>query len=151
MKNTFLTVAMTAAALLLTGYANLASAHSQSGSLGTAAGATDLYQVTCSDDGSGTGSSYKLATSITVGYMPYSTRVSVRTEKGSKATNTTDPVNGDSLSSPYAYNIGGDGVYYMSVGHTTATNLPRSYVINFHCVNSAGGHTGTTWVMLQNQ
>lgn len=152
MKKIFLKNTVAAASLLLfTGYAGVASAHEQSGSLGTGAGATDLYQVSCYNDGSGTGATSHLATSVVAGYLAAGIKVSVRTQKGSKATNTTDPINGDSVSSPFVYNAGGDGVYYMTVGKSAATIVPRSYNISFHCQNSSGGHTGTSWVMLQNQ
>ena len=42
-----------AAVLLAVATASPARAHTQNGSLGTMASATDLYHVTCSDDGSG--------------------------------------------------------------------------------------------------
>jgi hypothetical protein len=151
MKNTFLKIAVATVPLLLAvGYTGTASAHSQTGSLGVGVGATDLYQVSCYDDGSGTGATAYLASSVTTGAAPLG-RISVRTQKAAKATNTTDATNGDTVGSPFVANNGGNGVYYMTVGKTSATAAPVSYTIQFHCVNSAGGHTGTSSVMLQNQ
>lgn len=138
-----------ATSLLLT--TNAVFAHSQTGSLGKAAVATDLYQVTCEDDGNGAGSTSFLKTSVKTGIAPAGLKVSVRVQRLARATNTTDVINGDSLGSPFVKTLGGDGVYYMTVGKTAASNVPISYSLEFHCESSTGGHTGTSWIPLQNQ
>lgn len=148
MKTIFLKQAVLSVSLLLA--TGVVAAHSQSGTLGTAAGATDLYQVSCSDDGNGAGAAYRLATSVKAGAFAAG-KVSITTQKGAKATNSTDPINGDANSSPFVYTVGGNGVYYMTVGKTAASPAPVSYLIDFHCLGSTGGHAGTAIFTLQNQ
>lgn len=143
LKNTVIAISM----LLATG---TAFAHSQSGSLGAGAGATDLYQVSCFDDGGGAGPAYHLANNIKAGAFSAG-KISIRTQKAAKATNSTDAISGDSVYSPVVYNVGGNGVYYLTVGKTAASSAAISYIIDFHCLSSAGGHAGTSIYMLQNQ
>jgi hypothetical protein len=149
MKNIVLKNTITAISLLLAiGYVESVSAHTQSGTLGSAAGATDLYQVLCSPDASPTA---KLTSRVRTGTAVTAVKVSVRTQKGVKATNSTDNVNGDAISSPSVSNASGDGIYFMTVGKTVWTKVAVPYTLDFHCQSSAGEHTGTDWFTLQNQ
>jgi hypothetical protein len=133
------------------GYTELATAHSQSETLGKPGWANDLYQVNCYDDGSGTGAANKLGMQVRTGTGAPGLKISVRTIKGAVAMNVTDAVNNDSVYSAMNYNVGGAGLYYVSVGKTAASTVPTPYILQFHCTNSSNEHTGTSWVMLQNQ
>ena len=149
--NTFWKKTFTLVALV---FAGTASAHDQLGNLGKSAGATDLYIVTCSNDGSG--ATAKLSTSVTVpaGTTANGVKVSVRTVAirpplSFKATNTTDAYNTDLLSSPVVNTLGTDGDFYVSVGKS-ATGL-AAYQLAFHCLTSTNAHTGADIMMVQNQ
>jgi hypothetical protein len=152
MKSSFLKNTTVALSLFVsTGFIGNVFAHDQIGSLGKAAGATDLYEVTCFDDGTGTGGTHHLTSSVLTGIAPTNLRVSVRTQKDAKATNSTDAVNGNSVGSPLVDTVAGDGIYYLSVGKTVASTTATPYTADFHCENSTGGHTGTSSKLLQNQ
>lgn len=159
MKKIFLKNAVAASLLLATGYAEIASAHDLSGELGLAAGATDLYQITCSLYADTTPSA-RLETSITAGADPSNTRypviplgvkVSVRAQRLFKATNVTDGKNNDGLGSPFASTNSGDGVYYVTVGKSARTLMPVHYSLAYHCKTAANDHADTSHAQLQNQ
>lgn len=142
LKNTV----MTASFLIALGHAGIAAAHSQSGSLGSGAGATDLYTVTCSTDS--VGATFRLRTSVkddTAG----SSLVQVQTRKGSIATNSTDPSGGDTAYSPIVFNNSGNGAYTVLVDKTASG--ANNYTLEFHCETASGGHTGTNITTLQSQ
>jgi hypothetical protein len=152
MKHIFLKNAVVSVSLLLIlGYAQLTSAHSQGGSLGPAVGSTDLYQVSCFNDGAGAGATYRLASRILTGPGTAAGKLSVRSQKGYTATNATDAANGNAAYSPFAYNVAGDGVYYLTVGKTAGGTAWISYTVDFHCLGATGGHAGTSIIMLQDQ
>lgn len=126
-----------------------ALAHTQDGSLGDAAAATDYYQVTCNDDGSGAPGSLMAQVQHR---GPAATPVAVVVHRGTAATTTVDTVPGDIVQSPLVYVNGGDGVYnvFVSKGGSGAVN----YTLSFHCMtgqNGSGLHTGTIIVFRQNQ
>ena len=141
------------AALLLAlalGGASVASAHTQAGSLGAAASATDSYQVTCSDDGSGAPAS--LIVQILDASPAAAPLVMVQAQKGTELVNSTDPGDADADPSPEAFVNGGAGVYNVLVDKTGAG--AESYTLTYHCYtgpNGTGIHTGTTLTTLQNQ
>lgn len=152
MQNKNLRLILSTVSLLAAGYASSILAHQQSGTLGKPVGATDLYMVTCSTDSGGV--SAKLLNSVSTGNAATTVKVSVRTQKGAKATNTTDSINGDTGTtafSPEVNNVGGDGIYNLTVGKTAASKTPVPYIIDFHCLSSTNSHTGTDIMMLQNQ
>jgi hypothetical protein len=150
MKNRLLNTTFIATSLLLTAsYTNIASAHNASGSLGQAASATDLYMVSCFDNGDGTGVSARLAMQVADLAPAAAPKVSVQVIKGVSAVTSTDSKDGDAKYSPFVYSNGGDGSYYVSVSKTAAG--AENYDLDFHCQNAAGGHTGTTIQMLQNK
>lgn len=124
-----------------------ALAHSQSGSLGASASATDLYQVSCTNDGSGTPA--KLWTAVRGNASGASLLVSVQNLQGGSATSSTDLVNGDSSYSTGSYRNGGTGPYKVLVDKNGTGVL--NYTLEYHCVSDTGDHTGTDIVTLQNQ
>lgn len=137
-----------AAALALT--IGEALAHTQDGSLGDAPAATDYYQVTCSDDGSGPPAS--LVAQIENRGPAVASTVSVVVFRGIEATSTADSTGGDTTVSPLVFVNGGDGVYNVFV--SKASSGPVNYTLTYHCmtaVNGGGLHTGTIIVFRQNQ
>lgn len=137
-------------ALMLGGMARGVWAHTQSGALGDAAGATDYYQVTCSDDGSGAPGS--LSMQVLDASPVAAPLVSVQTRKGLLLANSTDATDGDAGLSPIVSVNGGAGVYDVLVDKTAAG--AETYTLTFHCVtgpNGTGLHTGTEIVTRQSQ
>jgi hypothetical protein len=137
-------------ALLLVGLARGALAHTQSGSLSDAAGATDYYQVTCNNDGAGPPASLSIEVEDTAPVA--APLVSVQARKGTLIANTTDATDGNGTSSPPVHVNGGGGVYDVLVDKTAAG--AESYTLDFHCMTGADGageHTGTEIVIRQNQ
>jgi hypothetical protein len=136
--------------LLLGGLARGAAAHTQSGALGDAAGATDYYQVTCSDDGSGAPASLSMQVLDT---SPVAAPlVSVQTRKGLLLANSTDATDADAGLSPIVHVNGGAGVYDVLVDKSAAG--AETYTLTFHCQtgpNGTGLHTGTEIVTRQRQ
>ena len=150
MKNPMRRLSPAAMAIpLFAASAGLALAHTQNGSLGDAAGATDFYQVSCTDDGNG------VPASIAVQVMNRSAatpNVTVLVHRNISATNSTDPIAGDSDSGPVVFVNEGDGVYNVFVSKFGPG--AENYTLTFHCLtepNGAGLHTGTTIVFRQNQ
>ena len=88
MKNTSLRkIVVTISLLMSVGYAGIATAHDQSGALGESAAATDMYLVTCSDFGDGSGATEHLYLQISgSGGGP---KVSAQVFKDGKALNST--------------------------------------------------------------
>jgi hypothetical protein len=129
-----------AVTLLIMGQASIASAHSLSGSLGNAAGATDYYQVTCSNDGNGAPS--YLITSVKSTVTAPTPHLSVQARVNLSASNATDPTNGDGGSSPSGKLTAGPGLYDVLVFKNGAG--PQNYVLVYHCLTDKGVHTGTT-------
>ncbi|MBK8739962.1 MAG: hypothetical protein IPM02_10640 [Betaproteobacteria bacterium] len=136
--------------LLLAHPAGFALAHTQNGSLGDAAGATDYYQISCTDDGNGVPASF--VAQVTNRSPVAAQVVSVLVHRGIAAVNSTDTNAGDSAGSPVVFVNGGDGVYNVFVIKTGPGG--ENYTITFHCmteVDGGGIHTGTTIVFRQNQ
>lgn len=127
--------------------ASAALAHTQNGSLGDAPHATDYYQVTCSDDGTG------LPQSLVVQVTHRSAvATSVLAHRAADAVNSTDANGADAAPSPLVFVNGGDGVYNVFV--TKAGSGAVNYTLLYHCMTEANGggqHAGTTLVFRQNQ
>ena len=139
---------MTASFLIAAGYAGLASAHTQSGSL-IATPATDVYAVTCSNDGSGAPA--KLYLHVKDLAPKLAPLVSIQASKGgATSTQSTDPGDGDVNYSPARTLVKLGGVYLMKVNKSAVAGT-ETYTAEFHCQTSGGVHTGTTWRMTQNQ
>lgn len=139
------TIVLTASLL---GAATIASAHSQSGSLGSNLKAVDYYQIQCFNDG--TGDADHLAVQVKDTATPIAQPViSAQVTKGILAVNTTDPIDGDTLYSPEVKVNGGNGSYYVMVDKTKAA--ADNYTLEYHCETSTGEHTGTNLGILQNK
>lgn len=150
MKNTTLKkVAVTASLLISVVYTSIASAHDQGGSLGAAAGATDMYQITCYDAQDGTGPSEHLRVSVIDAAPVAVPRVSAQVTKWGWALNTTDAVDGNTAYSPEIRFYGGDGSYLVAIDKSAAGS--ENYNITYHCQGKTGLHTGTYIYPLQNQ
>jgi hypothetical protein len=124
-------------------WAASASALTQPGSLAAEASAANLYQVTCSDDGSGAPAS--LAVAVRDDAPSAAPLVNVQIQKGSAASNATDAADGDGTFSPAVFVNGGAGVYDVFVGKTAAG--AESFTLSFQCTTGAGGTgspTGTS-------
>lgn len=147
MRSTFFKNAFASASLVLAvGHTPIALAHTQTGSLGSGAGATDLYTVTCSTDSSG--ATFRLRIRVKDNTSG-SSRVQAQTRKSSIATNSTDPSGGNTAYSPTVYNNSGNGAYNVLVNKSASGT--NSYTLEYHCQTEAGGHTGTDITTLQNQ
>lgn len=145
---------MAASFLIAAGYAGLASAHTQSGALGSAASAaaaTDVYAVTCSNDGSGAPA--KLFLQVKDLAPVLAPIVGIQATKGTVAsTQSIDTKDGDAIYSTGVYLSAGAGVYSLKVNKFASTvKGSETYTAQFHCQTAGGAHTGTTWVMTQNQ
>jgi len=127
--------------LLLAAPAGLVFAHTQNGSLGSAAEATDYYSVLCSDDGNGVpGSLLVQVSNVSVG-API---VAVVANKETLATSASDPVNADANPGPFASVNGGAGSYNVFVFKSQSG--VANYILDFHCMTGPDGsglHTGT--------
>ena len=139
---------ITASFLIAAGYAGLASAHTQSGSL-IATPATDVYAVTCSNNGGGAPA--KLWLHVKDLAPKRAPLVSTQASKGgATSTQSTDPGDGDVNYSPARTLVKLGGVYMLRVNKTGAGGT-ETYTVEFHCQTAGGVHTGTTWRMTQNQ
>jgi hypothetical protein len=140
---------LTASVLVAAGYPGLASAHTKSGSLGKPAGATDIYQITCSDDG-GSGTPYQLQFQVLDMKPKAAPKVTAEaSKKGSPTVKTTDPTDGDVKYSPLASVNGGPGIYTVKV--YKSAKAAEIYTLQFHCMTKNNIHTDTNIITLQNQ
>lgn len=128
-----------------------AAAHTQPGSLGSGASATDAYQVICSDDGAGPPAS--LSIQVLDGTPAAAPLVSVQVKNGLELASSTDPIDGDTTASPLvAVNADAGPVFEVLVDKSGAG--AENYVLTFHCVTGPDGtglHTGTDVIARQNQ
>jgi hypothetical protein len=142
-----------ATALILSsiGYAEGIFAHSAGGVIDAAGNnpsATDLAQVSCYDDGDGpTGFLFIQIQDLSAPVQGL--LMSIQALKDSQMINDSDLVSGDGNPSPGAQLWGGNGVYYISVSKTAAG--ARTFNVTYHCMTSAGVHTGTDITLLQAQ
>lgn len=133
----------TALALAVAGFVLPVSAHTLSNKtlkVGFGAQATDVWQVTCSNDAV-LGDSDHLVAQV-LDKSPGTNLLSLIIVKGTAAATTVDPVGGNATPSPFVEVVGGNGVYTMLVNHTQSGN--KVYNIEFHCENAGGDHTPTT-------
>lgn len=152
--------------------ANLATAHSFSGFLNGNAGAsgvataTEYYQLACDQSQAAANESTAPAAKMLISIKDTSagaSLVGVTLSKPDTVSGPNAPVNksaqttidlvGGPLNNVYSPEIsvaGGEGVYYATVFHTSSTS--DNFVATFHCVDSAGVHSGTAEpVRLSNQ
>ena len=128
-----------------------AAAHTQSGSLGADATATDLYQIVCSNDG--TGAPGSLSVQILDDVPAAAPKVGVQVRGGSLLSTSTDPVDGDATASPLiSVDVTTTLVFDVLVDKTGAGS--ENYVLTYHCLtgpNGTGLHTGTAIANKQQQ
>jgi hypothetical protein len=128
-----------------------AAAHTEAGSLGNGASATDYYLVICSDDGAGPPAS--LSIQVLDGSPAAAPLVSVQVRNGLELANSTDPTDGDTTASPLVHvNAGSGTVFDVLVDKSAAGS--ENYTLTFHCLtgpNGTGLHTGTDVVTRQDQ
>lgn len=155
MHTTSLKNALLASLLLAAGgYASSAVAHNLSGSLGTAAKATDLMQITCFDDGFGAPHHLDISISDSPSQVPTPNPIisiqGINISK-KKAANSSDPAE-DTKYSPEVTVVGGSGPYIVTIDHNKAGSSVENYTASFHCMTSTNQHTGTNDpTILQNQ
>lgn len=104
------------------------SAVSRTGALGAAAGATDVWTVVCP------ATTARLETKVIDLNPVKAPLVSVQTIKGLKATNSTDPVDGDAATSPAVNTTGNAGTFYVLVDKTSADE--EIYTVDMMCKDS---------------
>lgn len=126
-------------------------AHTQNGALGTAASATDLYTILCSDDGTGVPASLSVQVQdVAPAAAPL---VSVQVRNGTALLNSTDPTDADGVASPLvSVNAVAGTSYDVLVDKTT--DGAESYVLTYHCWTGPDGtglHTGTDLIVRQSQ
>jgi hypothetical protein len=129
------------AAIGMLAFANVAGAHDLlNQTLGNPQTATDVYTVTCFDDGNG--NAQRLEAQI--GDDTAGTRITslVVLKTLSQVTSTTDATGGDATLSPLIKVNGGNGVYSLIVHKDKYGS--RQYDLSYHCKTSTGAHTGTT-------
>jgi hypothetical protein len=136
--------------LIAAGYAGIASAHTQSGTVGLATSGvakTDVYVVTCNAPGT------KLYLRVRDLAPVKAPLVSIQATKGGASSAlSTDAVDGDGNYSPTVTLVAGSGNYVLKVNKSASSVIGiESYVAEFHCQNVGGGHTTTTWDLTQNQ
>jgi hypothetical protein len=130
--------------------ASEASAHSQSGSLGTAASATDYYEVTCYNDGQGQpGSLVVQIRDASPGAAP---SVHAQVHRGLSLKSVSDDLVGDIQPSVQIYLNEGAGVYAVLVDKSGAG--AKFYDLTYHCwtgPNGTGVHTGSSLIPRQSE
>lgn len=136
-----------AAALLPSGRA---AAHDQSGSLGSSASATDYYEISCFDDGTGPPGSLEVRIRDSApGSLP---QVSVQVQRGLSLASVSDEITPDVVPSPSIYSNEGAGVYFVLVDKSGAGT--KFYQLTYHCwtgPDGSGVHAGSALVTRQNQ
>ncbi len=127
---------------------NLANAHdSGARALGNGAGATDVYPISCFDDGSGDTSYLSVAVQD---LAPVATpTVSIQIFRDGFANSASDLVDGDAGTSISIKLKRGNGTYYVMVNKSRAG--AENYQFTYHCVTATGAHTGTTEVLQYKQ
>lgn len=145
------TITVIALGVSVVAYAGIVWAHGFNGSLGKKKIATDIYQVTCSNEEGGTTPTYRLSTKVRDLLPKRRPKVSVWTMKDGTTTQTTDTKDGNAGYSPAAFNNNGNGVYILQV--TKSWREPENYAVQFHCEGPPPGfiHTGTDYLRIQNQ
>ena len=157
--------------LVLSSFANLAMAHTFSGSLNGNAGAsgiasaTEYYRLSCDQSQAAANESTNFANKMFISIRDTTAGASLvgvtlskpdtlsgpNAPANKKAQTTIDLVGGsDTTYSSEISVAGGEGVYYATVFHTGAST--DSFAATFHCVDAAGVHSGTAEaVRLSNQ
>ncbi len=127
-----------------------ALAHTQNGTLGSAASATDYYEVTCYDDGSGSPQSLSVEIrDSSPGALP---QVSAHVQRNESVVTTSDDTAANGTPGPEIHVNEGPGVYRVLVTKTGSGT--KFYSVSFHCnvgLNGTGAHAGSLISVLQSQ
>ena len=146
---------------LISSYSNLSLAHEKPGSLGNSRSgsvATDIYEMTCFDDGAGEPT--KLMFQVIdkpPAKAPTLSIQAVKMDTGERSSISTDPKDGDKNYSPlvsFAPTGGGSGAYLVTVTKSQTAPIVKGielYQIQYHCYTATNNHTGTERIMTQNQ
>ena len=133
-----------------TALSTAARAHSQPGSLGVAASATDYYEVVCFDDGHGAPGSLEIQIrDSSPGAAPF---VSVQVHHGSSLRSVSDDLVADIQPSAPIYVNEGAAVHYVLVDKSAAGG--KFYDLTYHCwtgPDGTGVHTGSSIVTRQSE
>jgi len=132
-------IVSTAFGLFFLDYSNSVLAHTQSGSLGESANATDFYVITCGEG------SDRLETQVR-NITAKGPLVSVQAHSENLSSHSTDPVSGDTDYGPAVPLNGGGGAYYVTVDKAGAGEA--DYSMQFHCMSGIT-HTETAYRTLQ--
>lgn len=136
--------------LLSAGAGGLAAAHTQNGTLGSVASATDHYEVTCYDDGSGSPQSLSVEIrDSSPGALP---QVSAHVQRNETVASTSDDTAANGSPGPEIHINEGPGVYRVLVTKTGSGT--KFYSVSFHCnvgLNGTGAHAGSVISVLQSQ
>lgn len=143
--------------LLGLGCTEIALAHEQAGAVGrknSKAGGTDMYTVSCFDDGNGVPE--HLFVDVVDARPRNPAKISAQVmlpSTGAISEMTTDPGDGDAFPSPGLELAGGVGPYQIDVTKSKSGKKGvELYIVNFHCETAIGVHTGTTETeLMQNQ
>jgi hypothetical protein len=139
-------------ALLATGYVGAAAAHTQSGALGKAPAASDIYQITCPEQVVGVPPRLDVQVrDLKPKKPPF---ITVTMQKDLVGVSSMDPKDGDARFSPLVSIDGGAGSYLVIISKTAVNDKKRAfkeiYTLQYHCMSGAL-HTGTDIFTLQNQ
>lgn len=127
---------------------NFANAHeSGARALGTGAGATDVYPISCFDDGNGNTSYLTVAVQDLAPVA--NPTVSIQIFKDGFSNNASDLVDGDAGTSPSIKLTRGNGTYYVMVNKSRTG--AENYQFDYHCMTATGAHTGTTESLIYKQ
>ena len=119
-------------------------AHEQSGTLGDAASATDIYTIVCE-----AGSSqvyFDFYSSLPKG-SPTDLVLSAQVLGGKNTITMTDPNSSDKLPSR-GDEIQSDGLIVLVNKNKTGK---ANFALDYHCQSASGDHTGTEITQIQNQ
>ncbi len=138
--------------------ANQASAHTKAESLGntkTGAAATDVYYVTCLNEGlSGEPAvAHHLTVSVKDLAPKLAPTISIQVTKNNKtSTLSEDTIDGDVIYSPTLSLAAGAGTYLLIINKSLSTIKGiENYIAQFHCESAIKGqHTATSIQMIQN-
>ncbi len=127
---------------------NFANAHeSGARALGAGAGATDVYLVSCFDDGDGPTSYLTVAVQD---LLPKAGPiVNIQIFRDGFVNNASDLVDGDAVASPFIKLSRGDGTYFVIVNKTKSG--AENYQFEYHCMTAGNAHTGTSDVLQYKQ
>ena len=150
MKNvskSLLTVALMAVA-------RVAFAHTQGGALGkttTSTAASDVYLVSCYDDGQGAGTPTKLYLHVKGSGIATLPKINIQATRLGAVVTSTVAANNNVYSAAVTL-VKGEGDYGLYINKPASTvKGVVNYTAEFHCQSASGGHAGTDWYMTQNQ